>query len=158
MNLRYGAHPIVNSSWTEGGIDVKKDINIGMAVAIEDGLIVPVIKNTDSLSLLGLARTINDLSSRARLNKLSPDEVLGATFTLTNHGTSGSLFATPIINQPNCGILGIGKIEKRVKVINDAIAIRTMAYASLTFDHRILDGASADGFMQTLQSVIEGWE
>jgi len=150
--------PIIAAEANEFMVFCPKCGTLETVVFTEDGLIVPVIKNTDSLSLLGLARTINDLSSRARLNKLSPDEVLGATFTLTNHGTSGSLFATPIINQPNCGILGIGKIEKRVKVINDAIAIRTMAYASLTFDHRILDGASADGFMQTLQSVIEGWE
>jgi 2-oxoglutarate dehydrogenase E2 component (dihydrolipoamide succinyltransferase) len=152
------AHPIVNSSWTKEGIQVKKEINIGMATAIEDGLIVPVIRNADSISLLGIARAVNDLSNRARLNKLSPDEVQAGSFTLTNHGVSGSLFATPIINQPQCGILGMGMIEKRVKVINDAIAIRLMAYASLTFDHRILDGATADGFMQTFQGIIEGWE
>lgn len=152
------AHPIVNSSWTNKGIQVKKEINIGMATAIEDGLIVPVIKNADGMSLLAIARAVNDLSNRARLNKLLPDEVQAGTFTLTNHGVSGSLFATPIINQPQCGILGMGKIEKRVQVINDAIAIRLMAYASLTFDHRILDGAMADGFMQTLQMIIEDWE
>jgi len=152
------AHPLVNSSWTDKGIQVKKEINIGMATAIEDGLIVPVIKNADSISLLSIARAVNDLSNRARLNRLSPDEVQSGTFTLTNHGVSGSLFATPIINQPQCSILGMGKIEKRVTVINDAIAIRLMAYASLTFDHRILDGATADGFMQTFQGIIEGWE
>ena len=152
------AHPLVNSSWDDDGIILHKDINIGMAAAIEDGLIVPVIKNADSLSLLGLARTINDLAERARNGRLKPDEVRGGTFTLTNHGTSGSLFATPIINQPQCGILGIGKIEKRVKVINDAIAIRPLAYASLTFDHRILDGASADGFMTTFKQTLETWK
>jgi 2-oxoglutarate dehydrogenase E2 component (dihydrolipoamide succinyltransferase) len=119
---------------------------------------VPVIKNADSYSLLGLARTINDLAERARAKKLRPDDVQGGTFTLTNHGTSGSLFATPIINQPQCGILGAGKIEKRVKVINDAIAIRPMAYLSLTFDHRILDGASADNFMTTIKDILEGWQ
>lgn len=151
------AHPIVNSTWTEEGILLKKEINVGVATAIADGLIVPVIKDADSLSLLGLARKINDLSTRARNNQLLPDEVQGGTFTLTNHGVSGSLFATPIINQPQCGILGLGKIEKRVKVINDAIAIRLMAYASLTFDHRMLDGASADTFMSTFKECLETW-
>jgi 2-oxoglutarate dehydrogenase dihydrolipoamide succinyltransferase (E2 component) len=151
------AHPIVNSSWSDEGIIVKRELNIGMAAAIEDGLIVPVIKNADGLSLLGLARTIGDLAERARRNQLKPDEVQGGTFTLTNHGVSGSLFATPIINQPQCAILGIGKIEKRVKVIDDAIAIRPMAYASLTFDHRILDGATADNFMSTFKDVLENW-
>jgi len=151
------AHPIVNSSWSDEGIVVKRELNIGMATAIEDGLIVPVIKNADGLSLLGLARTIGDLAERARRNQLKPDEVQGGTFTLTNHGVSGSLFATPIINQPQCAILGIGKIEKRVKVIDDAIAIRPMAYASLTFDHRILDGATADNFMSTFKDVLQNW-
>ncbi len=151
------AHPIVNSTWTDEGILLKKDINVGMATAISDGLIVPVIRNADALSLLGLARSINDLSNRARLNQLQPDEVQGGTFTLTNHGVSGSLFATPIINQPQCGILGLGKIEKRVKIIGDAIAIRPMAYASLTFDHRMLDGVSADNFMSTFKETLENW-
>lgn len=151
------AHPMVNSTWTDEGIFLEKEINIGMATAIEGGLIVPVIKNADGLSLLGLARSINDLSNRARLNQLQPDEVQGGTFTLTNHGVSGSLFATPIINQPQCAILGLGKIEKRVKIIGDAIAIRPMAYASLTFDHRILDGASADNFMSTFKNTLENW-
>ncbi len=151
------AYPIVNSAWTEEGILLKREINVGMATAIADGLIVPVIKDADDLSLLGIARTINDLSTRARNNQLLPDEVQGGTLTLTNHGVSGSLFATPIINQPQCGILGLGKIEKRVKVIDDAIAIRLMAYASLTFDHRILDGASADAFMSTFKEVLENW-
>ncbi len=151
------AHPLVNSTWTDAGILLKKEINIGMATAISEGLIVPVIKNADTLSLLGLARSINDLSNRARLNQLQPDEVQGGTFTLTNHGVSGSLFATPIINQPQCGILGVGKIEKRVKVIGDAIAIRPMAYASLTFDHRILDGATADYFMSAFKETLENW-
>jgi 2-oxoglutarate dehydrogenase E2 component (dihydrolipoamide succinyltransferase) len=151
------AHPVVNSSWTESGILLKKEINLGMATAIDDGLIVPIIKNADGLSLLGIARAVNDLADRARLGQLLPDEVQGGTFTLTNHGTSGSLFATPIINQPQCAILGLGKIEKRVKVIEDAIAIRVMAYASLTFDHRILDGATADGFMSSFKEIIENY-
>ena len=134
-----------------------RPVNIGMAAAIEQGLIVPVIKAADELSLLGLARNVNDLTERARQNRLKPADVQNGTFTITNHGVSGSLFATPIINQPQCGILGVGKIEKRVKVINDAIAIQPMAYLSLTFDHRILDGASADGFLSTVKQTIEEW-
>jgi 2-oxoglutarate dehydrogenase E2 component (dihydrolipoamide succinyltransferase) len=151
------AHPVVNSSWTEQGILVHDAINIGLAAAVEDGLIVPVLKRADGLSLLGLARAINDLADRARAKQLQPDEVQGGTFSLTNHGVSGSLFATPIINQPQCAILGLGKIEKRVKVIGDAIAIRPLAYASLTFDHRILDGAGADAFMTSFKDTLEGW-
>jgi pyruvate/2-oxoglutarate dehydrogenase complex dihydrolipoamide acyltransferase (E2) component len=151
------AQPMVNSTWTENGILLNKELNVGIATAISEGLIVPVIKNADGLSLLGLARSVNDLSERARNGRLKPEEVQGGTFTLTNHGVSGSLFATPIINQPQCGILGMGKIEKRVKVINDAIAIRPMAYASLTFDHRILDGATADAFMTVFKGVLEDW-
>ena len=118
---------------------------------------MPVIRGADGLSLLGLARTISDLAERARRNQLRPDEVQGGTFTLTNHGVSGSLFATPIINQPQCGILGVGKIEKRVKVIDDAIAIRPLAYVSFTFDHRILDGASADRFVARVVGLLENW-
>lgn len=151
------AHPMANSSWSDGGIVLKREINIGMATALDEGLIVPVIKNADGMNLLGLARAINDLAGRARTKQLKPAEVQGGTFSITNHGTSGSLFATPIINQPQCGILGVGKIEKRVKVIDDAIAIRPLAYVSFTFDHRILDGASADAFVSVIKDVIEGW-
>lgn len=151
-------HPMVNSSWAEDGIALKKQINIGMAAAIDDGLIVPVIKGADGMNLLGLARTINDLTERARHKQLQPAEVQGGTFSITNHGTSGSLFATPIINQPQCGILGVGKIEKRVKVINDALAIRPLAYVSFTFDHRILDGKTADDFVSSIKQVIENWQ
>lgn len=150
-------HPLANSEWTEEGIVLRRAINIGMATAIPGGLIVPVIKNADGLNLLGLARTINDLAERARSKQLRPDEVQGGTFSITNHGTSGSLLATPIINQPQAGILGIGKIEKRVKVVNDAIAIRPLAYASFTFDHRILDGATADAFVSSVKDRIENW-
>jgi 2-oxoglutarate dehydrogenase E2 component (dihydrolipoamide succinyltransferase) len=150
-------HPLVNSSWTDDGILLKRAINIGMATAIGEGLIVPVIKNADGMSLLGLARSINDLADRARRKQLRPDEVQDGTFTITNHGVAGSLFASPIINQPQCAILSVGKIEKRVKVVNDAIAIRPMAYVGLTFDHRILDGSSADGFMARLQQIMENW-
>jgi 2-oxoglutarate dehydrogenase E2 component (dihydrolipoamide succinyltransferase) len=151
------AHPAVNSSWTDEGVLLRREINIGMATALDDGLIVPVIKNADGLNLLGLARTINDLAERARAKQLKPDEVKGGTFSITNHGTTGSLFATPIINQPQAGILGVGAIEKRVKVIDDAIAIRPLAYVSFTFDHRILDGASADAFVSAIKQQIEGW-
>lgn len=152
------AYPVVNSSWSDEGVVLHRSINIGMATSLgEEGLIVPVIKHADSLSLLGLARTINDLANRARARKLQPDEVKGGTFTLTNHGISGSLFATPIINQPQCGILGVGAIQKRVVVINDAIAIRPMAYISLTFDHRILDGAIADNFLAKVVELLQNW-
>jgi 2-oxoglutarate dehydrogenase E2 component (dihydrolipoamide succinyltransferase) len=151
-------YPIVNSSWSDEGILIKKEINIGMATSIgEEGLIVPVIKNADRLSLLGLASTINDLATRARDHQLKPDEVQGGTFTITNHGTSGSLFASPIINQPQAAILGIGVIEKRVVVIDDAIAIRPMAYLSLTFDHRVLDGAIADYFLGKVVESLQNW-
>ncbi|MBI3158486.1 MAG: 2-oxo acid dehydrogenase subunit E2 [Chloroflexi bacterium] len=152
------AYPILNSSWTEEGIAIHGDINIGMAAALEGGgLIVPVIKQADGLSLLGIARAVNDLAERARAKKLTPDEVRGGTFTITNHGTSGSLFATPIINQPQCGILGVGMIQKRAVVINDAIAIRPMVYMGLTFDHRMLDGAVADYFLGTVKKALEEW-
>jgi 2-oxoglutarate dehydrogenase E2 component (dihydrolipoamide succinyltransferase) len=152
------AHPMVNSSWSEAGVVLHRQIHIGMATSLGDeGLIVPVIKNADGLSLLGLARAINDLAERARAKKLQPDEVKGGTFTLTNHGTSGSLFATPIINQPQCAILGAGVIQKRAVVINDAIAIRPMMYISLTFDHRILDGASADQFLAKVVETLQNW-
>jgi 2-oxoglutarate dehydrogenase E2 component (dihydrolipoamide succinyltransferase) len=149
---------MVNSSWSEDGVQIHETVNIGMATSLEpDGLIVPVIKGADNLSLIGLARSINDLAQRARSKELLPEEVRGGTFTITNHGTSGSLFATPIINQPQCGILGVGVMEKRVVVINDAIAIRPMVYISLTFDHRILDGATADHFLGRVKQNLEEW-
>jgi pyruvate/2-oxoglutarate dehydrogenase complex dihydrolipoamide acyltransferase (E2) component len=150
-------HPLANGQWTDEGVLLKKEINIGMAAAIPGGLIVPVIKGADNLNLLGLARTINDLAERARVNRLQADEVRGGTFSITNHGASGSLMGTPIINQPQVGILGIGLIEKRVKVIHDAIAIRTCAYVSFSFDHRILDGATADAFVMDIKKRLEGW-
>lgn len=151
-------HLMVNSSWEEGGIRLHPHIHIGMATALENnGLIVPVLKHVDEKSLLGVAREVNELAERARAGHLKPDEVSGATFTLTNHGTSGSLFATPIINQPQAAILGVGKISKRPVVVGDAIAIRPMAYLSLTFDHRILDGAGADAFLSSIQSALEEW-
>jgi pyruvate/2-oxoglutarate dehydrogenase complex dihydrolipoamide acyltransferase (E2) component len=156
-------YPLVNSSWSESGIVLHRTVNLGVAVSLgEDGLIVPVINNADSLNLLGLARTIYDLADRARRKQLKPDEVQGGTFTITNHGTSGSLFATPVINQPQCGILGVGLIQKRVVVLTqndvDAIAIRPMVYLGLTFDHRILDGNSADNFVAAIKQMLENWK
>jgi len=157
------AYPLVNSSWSNEGVLVHPQINIGMATSLgEEGLIVPVIKHADGLSLLGLARTFNDLGNRARQKKLLPDEVKGGTFTITNHGISGSLFATPIINQPQCGILGVGAIQKRAMVITDktlgdVIAIRPMVYVSLTFDHRILDGATADYFLVRVVESLQNF-
>jgi len=151
-------YPIANSSWSDEGVLVHKAVNIGMATSLgEDGLIVPVIKGADNLSLLAMARSVNDLANRARSKKLQPDDVKGGTFTLTNHGISGSLFAFPVINQPQCGILGVGAIQKRVVVIDDAIAIRPMVYLSFVFDHRILDGASADWFLAKVKETLENW-
>jgi 2-oxoglutarate dehydrogenase E2 component (dihydrolipoamide succinyltransferase) len=155
-------YPLVNSSWSDGGIVLHRTVNLGVAVSLgADGLIVPVIKNADLLNLLGLARTVNDLAERARRKQLKPDEVQGGTFTITNHGTSGSLFATPVINQPQCGILGVGLIQKRVVVVTqndvDAIAIHPMVYLGLTFDHRILDGNSADNFVAAIKTMLENW-
>jgi 2-oxoisovalerate dehydrogenase E2 component (dihydrolipoyl transacylase) len=152
------AYPMTNSSWTEEGVLVHKAINIGMATSLgEEGLIVPVIKHADDLSLLATARAVNNLADRARAKKLQPEEVRGGTFTLTNHGISGSLFAFPIINQPQCGILGAGAIQKRALVVGDAIAIRPMVYLSFVFDHRILDGASADWFLMKVKETLDNW-
>jgi len=156
-------HPLANSSWTDEGVLVHGAINIGMATSLgEEGLIVPVIKGADHLSFIALARWVNDLASRARARKLQPDEVRGGTFTLTNHGIGGSLFAMPIINQPQCGILGTGAIQKRVVAVsdssgNDAFAVRPIVYLSFVFDHRILDGASADAFLVKVKQNLESW-
>lgn len=152
------AYPILHARYGDDGIFQPHVINIGMAVALDDGLIVPVLKNAQDYSLAGLARQVNDLAERARNKQLKPDEVRDGTFTITNHGVSGSLFATPIINQPQSAILGIGAIEKRVKVIDDAIAIRPCAYLSLTFDHRLIDGATADHFVATVKATLENWQ
>ncbi len=157
------AYPMTNSSWSEQGVLVHSSINVGMATSLGDeGLIVPVIKGADNLSLLAIARSVNDLGNRARAKKLQPEEVRGGTFTLTNHGLGGSVFAMPIINQPQCAILGTGAIQKRVIAIsdaagNDAFAIRPMVYLSLVFDHRILDGASADAFLMKVKTTLENW-
>jgi 2-oxoisovalerate dehydrogenase E2 component (dihydrolipoyl transacylase) len=155
-------NPRVNASWTDEGLLMHRDINIGMAVALgEAGLIVPVIKQIQNLSLQGIALAVNDLSNRARSKKLIPDEVKGGTFTLTNHGTGGSLFASPIINQPQLGILGIGIMQKRAVVVSDehgdSITIRPMIYLSFVFDHRALDGESADKFLVDVKQILENW-
>lgn len=151
------AVPVLNSQWTEEGIYLHHAVHVGMAVAIAEGLIVPVIKNAQELNLLGTARQVNDLAQRARNKQLKPDDIQGGTITISNHGVSGSLFATPIINQPQSAIVGVGMMEKRVKVINDAIAIRPCSYISLTFDHRVADGASADAWMMALKKTLETW-
>lgn len=153
------AVPLVNASWSDEGIVLHGGIHIGLAASLgEEGLIVPVIRNADELSLLGLARTINDLADRARTRRLQPNEVQGGTFTITNHGVGGSLFASPVINYPQCGILGVGTIQKRAIVLDgDAIAVRPMVYVTLTFDHRILDGASGDAFLAKVVAVLENW-
>ncbi len=152
--------PIFNSQVSGDQIIYKRDINLGMAVALDWGLIVPVIKRADDLSISGLARTANDLAERARTKQLKPDEVAGGTFTITNPGVFGGLFGTPIINQPQVAILGIGKIEKRAKVLTSAdgedyIAIRQMAYFALSFDHRIIDGSDAEKFLAYIKERLE---
>ena len=152
--------PIVNSSWGDQGIVVRKDLHIGIATALEDGLLVPVIRHADRKGLTLLGKEIADLAERARAKKLSPDEVQGGTFTITNHGGFGSLFSTPIIHQPQIAILGVGAIQKRAVIINEAIAIRPMGYLSLTFDHRVIDGATADQFMAKVKDYLaqSHWE
>ncbi len=155
------AVPVVNGSYADSGIVMHQRIHVGVAVALEDGLIVPIIRDADEKNLLGLARAVNDLSDRARARRLKPDEMQGGTFTITNHGVGGSLFATPIINQPQAAILGIGAIQKRAVVISqagvDAIAIRPMCYLSLAIDHRLLDGATADRFLTAIKGFLESY-
>jgi 2-oxoglutarate dehydrogenase E2 component (dihydrolipoamide succinyltransferase) len=150
--------PIVNASLDGDNIVYKKDINLGIAVALEAGLIVPVIKHADEKNLLGLTRSIADLAERARAKQLKPDEVHGGTFTITNPGQFGSQFGMPIINQPQLAILGVGTIEKRAVVVDDAIAIRTMAYLTLGYDHRLIDGATGDQFMSEVKQQIENFD
>ncbi len=149
--------PIVNASIEGTNILYHNDINIGIAVALENGLIVPVIRNADEKNVLGLQRAIVDLAARARSRQLKPDEVQGGTFSITNFGTFGSIVATPVINQPQVAILGVGAVTKEPVVIDDAIAIRSMCYLSLTFDHRLIDGALADQFTAKAKAVLENW-
>jgi 2-oxoglutarate dehydrogenase E2 component (dihydrolipoamide succinyltransferase) len=152
------AVPIVNSSVDGDNIVYHERVNIGIAVALEQGLIVPVIANADERNLLGLARAIADLAARARSKQLKPEDVSGGTFTITNPGSLGTLFGLPIINQPQVAILGVGAIEKRAVVVDDAIAIRPMGYLSLGYDHRIIDGAVADRFMSHVKRALENWD
>ncbi len=158
------ANPKINASVDGTNIVYKKEINIGMAVALDWGLLVPVIRKADELNLVGLARTANDLAERARSKKLSPDELKGGTFTITNPGVFGSLFGMPIINQPQVAILGLGEIEKRPVVTtdrdgNDSIVIKPMSYFAITYDHRLVDGADADHFMNHVKRTLieETW-
>ena len=137
---------------------ITRDVNLGIAVALDWGLIVPVIKDADEKNLLGLSRGVADLARRARSKQLKPDEVSGGTFTITNPGVFGALFGMPIINQPQVAILGVGNVEKRPVVVDDAIAIRPMAYLSLGYDHRIIDGAVADEFMSHMKQTLENWD
>jgi 2-oxoglutarate dehydrogenase E2 component (dihydrolipoamide succinyltransferase) len=152
------AFPILNSSVDGDAVVYRHDINIGIAVALDWGLIVPVIRNADEKNILGLGRAVNDLADRARARKLKVEEVQGGTFTLTNPGVFGSLYGTPIINQPQVAILAVGTIEKRPVVRDDAIAIRTMSYFALSFDHRIVDGADADRFMGHLKHTLQEFD
>jgi pyruvate dehydrogenase E2 component (dihydrolipoamide acetyltransferase) len=151
------AFPTVNSSVDGTNIILHKECNIGIAVALDWGLIVPVIKNAEEKNFLGIARSMNDLAERARSKKLKPDEVAEGTFAITNPGVFGGLFGLPVINQPNVAILGLGTIEKRPVVIEDAIAIRSMVYLTLSYDHRVVDGAVAHQFMAKLKHTLENW-
>ena len=150
--------PLFNASIDGKNIVYHRDINIGIAVALEGGLIVPVIRNADERNVAGLQRAIVDLATRARSRQLKPDEVQGGTFSITNFGSFGSIFATPVINQPQVAILGVGAVEKVPAVVDgDAIAIRSQAHLALTFDHRLIDGALADQFCQKVKAILEGW-
>jgi pyruvate dehydrogenase E2 component (dihydrolipoamide acetyltransferase) len=149
--------PILNASIEGANIIYHNEINIGIAVALENGLIVPVIRNADEKNVVGLQRSIVDLSTRARSRQLKPDEVQSGTFSITNFGSFGSVFATPVINQPQVAILGVGAVEKTPVVVDDAIAIRSIAYLALTFDHRLIDGALADQFTGKVKSILENW-
>jgi 2-oxoglutarate dehydrogenase E2 component (dihydrolipoamide succinyltransferase) len=150
--------PVVNSSVDGNDIVYKQDLNIGVAVALDWGLIVPVVKNADELSIAGMTRKINDLAERARTKKLLPEEVQGGTFTITNPGIFGGLYGLPIINQPQVAILGIGGIEKRPVVVDDAIAIRSMMYLSMSYDHRVVDGAVADQFLAMVKNGLQEFD
>jgi pyruvate dehydrogenase E2 component (dihydrolipoamide acetyltransferase) len=151
-------HKVINASIDGDNIIYKREINLGIAVALENGLIVPVVKRADELNLLGLARAIADVADRARAKKLSPDEVHGGTFTVTNPGNFGAQFGLPIINQPQVAILGVGTIEKRPVVIGDLLGIRLMGYLTLGYDHRLVDGAVADQFMADVKKGIENFD
>ena len=152
------AWPILNSSVEGEEIVYKKELNIGIAVALDWGLLVPVIRNADEMSIVGLCKKVADLADRARSKKLNPEEVHGGTFTITNPGGYGGLYGLPVINQPQVAILGMGGIKKRPVVINDAIAIRSMMYMSMSYDHRVVDGAVADQFLARVQHTLENFD
>jgi pyruvate dehydrogenase E2 component (dihydrolipoamide acetyltransferase) len=151
------AFPTMNASLDGTNVVLHKEINIGIAVALDWGLIVPVVKGADEKNVLGIQRTLNDLAERARSKKLKPEEVQEGTFSITNPGVFGGLFGLPVINQPNVGILGLGAIEKRPVVINDSIAIRSMCYVTLSYDHRVVDGAVAHQFLHKVKETLENW-
>ena len=151
------AYPILNSSLDGTNVVMHKEINIGIAVALDWGLLVPVVKHADEKNILGIQRTMNDLAERARSKKLKPEEVQESTFSITNPGVFGGLFGLPVISQPNVGILGLGAIEKRPVVINDSIAIRSMCYVTLSYDHRVVDGAIAHQFLHKVKETLENW-
>jgi 2-oxoglutarate dehydrogenase E2 component (dihydrolipoamide succinyltransferase) len=151
------AYPILNSSLDGTNVVMHKEINIGIAVALDWGLLVPVVKHADEKNILGVQRTMNDLAERARSKKLKPEEVQESTFSITNPGVFGGLFGLPVISQPNVGILGLGAIEKRPVVINDSIAIRSMCYVTLSYDHRVVDGAIAHQFLHKVKETLENW-
>jgi len=151
------AFPTLNASLDGTNVVLHKEINVGIAVALDWGLIVPVIKNADEKNILGIQRTMNDLAERARGKKLRPEEVQEGTFSITNPGVFGGLFGLPVISQPNVGILGLGAIEKRPVVINDSIAIRSMCYVTLSYDHRVVDGAIAHQFLHKVKETLENW-
>ena len=151
------AFPTMNASLDGTNVVLHKEINIGIAVALDWGLIVPVIKNADEKNLLGIQRTLNDVAERARAKKLKPEEVQEGTFSITNPGVFGGLFGLPVISQPNVGILGLGAIEKRPVVVDDAIAIRSMCYVTLSYDHRVVDGAIAHQFLHKVKETLENW-
>jgi pyruvate dehydrogenase E2 component (dihydrolipoamide acetyltransferase) len=151
------AYPTLNSSLDGTNIVMHKEINIGIAVALDWGLLVPVVKHADEKNILGIQRTMNDLAERARSKKLKPEEVQESTFSITNPGVFGGLFGLPVISQPNVGILGLGAIEKRPVVINDSIAIRSMCYVTLSYDHRVVDGAIAHQFLHKVKETLENW-
>ncbi len=151
------AYPTLNASLDGTNVVLHKEINIGIAVALDWGLIVPVVKNADEKNLLGIQRNLNDLAERARSKKLKPEEVQEGTFSITNPGVFGGLFGLPVINQPNVGILGLGAIEKRPVVVDDAIAIRSMCYVTVSYDHRVVDGAVAHQFLQKVKETLENW-
>ena len=151
------AFPTLNASLDGTNVVLHKDINIGIAVALDWGLIVPVVKNADEKNLLGIQRTMNDLAERARSKRLKPEEVQEGTFSITNPGVFGGLFGLPVISQPNVGILGLGAIEKRPVVVDDAIAIRSMCYVTLSYDHRVVDGAIAHQFLHKVKETLENW-